>query len=280
MSKKKYICLLSLDREHSAVYLMDKKGDIVGQAVQLLGFSDENGYIEYDPLEIIYSVRSCFNQLFQKYKLNKNHVEAISIVSSSYAVLGWHKGSSMALSSAISTKCKRAFLCRPLLNSKGQGDIVFEKTGLHSQDSSRLSLMNWLSHHNGDIKEAQRSHHLALAPVESWVLWNLTGLKHYEIDDTNASQTMFYNIYEGCWDDFICRDFGIDSSLLPHVKPSDSVFGMTQGFLPIPDGIPVCGMLHRIHSRLLSSVDTQFRTAHVFLNSQKFNNSTFNELQM
>ena len=53
MSKKKYICLLSLDREHSAVYLMDKKGDIVGQAVQLVGFSDENGYIEYDPLEII-----------------------------------------------------------------------------------------------------------------------------------------------------------------------------------------------------------------------------------
>jgi glycerol kinase len=249
---------------------MDKKGDIVGEAVQTLSPTNENGYIDYDPLEIIYSVRSCFNKLFQKHKLTKNDVEAISIVSSSYAVLGWNKGSSMALSRAISTKCKRSLLCKSLLKTNGQGDIVFEKTGLHAQDSSRLSLMNWLSHHNADIKSAHKNRELALAPVESWVLWNLTGLKQYDIDDTNASQTMFYNIYDGCWDDFICRDFGIDSSVLPTVKPADTVFGTTNGFLPIPDGIPICGMLHRIHSRLLSSIDTQYRTAHVFLNSQKF----------
>ncbi|RAP39133.1 hypothetical protein DID80_00580 [Candidatus Marinamargulisbacteria bacterium SCGC AAA071-K20] len=270
MSKKKNICLLSLNREHSAVYLMDKKGDIVGEAVQTLSPTNENGYIEYDPLEIVYSVRSCFHQLFQKFKLTKDNVEAISIVSSSYAVMGWSKKSSMALSPAISTKCKRAYLCKTLLSSKGQRQIVYEKTGLHPQDSSRLSLMNWLSHHNTDIKEAQKNGDLALAPVESWVLWNLTGLKEIEIDDTNASQTMFYNIYDRCWDDYICRDFEIDSSVLPTVKPADSIFGSTNGFLPVPDGIPICGMLHRIHSRLLSSMDTQFRTAHVFLNSQKF----------
>lgn len=269
MSKKKYLCVLCLDRFESAVYLMDKNGDILDSASQIVTEKNENGYIEYDPLEIIYSVRSCFNKLFQANKLTQSCVSAISIVSSSYAVLAWDKSSSMALSTAISTRCKRAFLCKNQVASKFYAQDMHDKTGLYARDSERLSLFHWLNHHNNDVKLASKRQVLALATVESWVLWHLTGLNHFEIDDTNASQTMLFNIYDGVWDDYICRDFGVEKFDLPVVRSADCVFGTTSGFTPIPDGIPICGMLNRIHSRLLSSMDTHFRAAHLFLNEEK-----------
>lgn len=47
-------------------------------------------------------------------------------------------------------------------------------------------------------------------------------------DYTNASRTMLFNIHEKCWDKELLETFNIPESMLPEVKPSSYLYGMTE----------------------------------------------------
>jgi len=60
---------------------------------------------------------------------------------------------------------------------------------------------------------------LLFGTVDTWLLWNLTGGKDgaglHLTDVTNASRTMLMNLENLEWDPFLCRLYGIPSSILP-----------------------------------------------------------------
>jgi glycerol kinase len=55
---------------------------------------------------------------------------------------------------------------------------------------------------------------LLFGTVDTWLLWNLTGGLHLT-DVTNASRTMLMNLETLEWDPFLCKLFGVPSSILP-----------------------------------------------------------------
>ncbi len=73
--------------------------------------------------------------------------------------------------------------------------------------------------------------------IDSWLVHKLCG--EHVTDLSNASRTMLFNIHGRRWDPELCELFGVDPALLPTVKPSAGVFGVTTEF---GGEVPVAGI--------------------------------------
>jgi glycerol kinase len=98
---------------------------------------------------------------------------------------------------------------------------------------------------------------LALATVDTWVLWNLTGGVDggvFATDVTNASRTLLFDIVVRRWSVELCDLFGVPSSALAEVRPSCGRFGTVApsvlgGSSPLA-GVPVSAMVGDQHAAL------------------------------
>ena len=83
------------------------------------------------------------------------------------------------------------------------------------------------------------------APIDAWVLWNLTGGPDGGVlatEPSNASRTMLFDIRTLAWSDELLDRFGVPASALPEVRPSSGRFGVTAAGTGVPAGIPVSGI--------------------------------------
>ncbi len=76
--------------------------------------------------------------------------------------------------------------------------------------------------------------------IDTWLIWNLTKGKVHVTDYSNASRTMLYNINELKWDERILKELDIPASMLPEVKPSSAVYGVTDARI-FGAEIPIAG---------------------------------------
>ena len=78
--------------------------------------------------------------------------------------------------------------------------------------------------------------------IDTWLVWNLTRGKVHVTDYSNASRTMIYNIKELKWDKKLLKELDIPISMLPEVKPSSEVYGVTDPKTFGGAKIPIAGI--------------------------------------
>ena len=81
---------------------------------------------------------------------------------------------------------------------------------------------------------------LAFGTIDTWLVWNLTEGRLHVTDVSNASRTMLFNIHTLAWDEELLRIFDIPASMLPEVRSSSEIYGITSG--TFPSQIPVAGI--------------------------------------
>ena len=83
---------------------------------------------------------------------------------------------------------------------------------------------------------------LLFGTVDSWLIYNLTRGKVHATDYSNASRTLLYNIHELKWDEEILKLLDIPLCMLPQVKDSSGVFGVTDSGTFAGAEIPLAGV--------------------------------------
>ncbi|MEK7298309.1 MAG: FGGY-family carbohydrate kinase, partial [Candidatus Margulisiibacteriota bacterium] len=76
--------------------------------------------------------------------------------------------------------------------------------------------------------------------VDTWILWNLTGV--HATEPSNASRTMLLNLQSKQFDPELTSFFGIPMALLPQLKESQGIFGNCHTSI-LGREIPVTGIL-------------------------------------
>ena len=66
-----------------------------------------------------------------------------------------------------------------------------------------------------------------LEPLIHWLVWKLTNGEVHATDVSNASRTMLLNIHTAEWDDELLKIFSVPRSMLPEVKASSKIYGVT-----------------------------------------------------
>jgi glycerol kinase len=97
---------------------------------------------------------------------------------------------------------------------------------------------------------------LAFGTVDTWLLWNLTKGQVHVTDVSNASRTMLYNLNTLDWDDQLLKEFDIPRLMLPFVKSSSEVYGITQKVLTSVS-VPIAGIAGDQQSALFGQMCTE-----------------------
>jgi glycerol kinase len=117
--------------------------------------------------------------------------------------------------------------------------MITRRTGLPLDPYFSATKIAWLLQAIPGARARARAGELAFGTVDSWLLWNLTGV--HATDPSNASRTLLFDLEDGDWHDELLTAFAVPRELLPEVRPSSGHFGNTHAAL-LGAPVPVMGI--------------------------------------
>ncbi|NLY89987.1 MAG: glycerol kinase GlpK [Firmicutes bacterium] len=226
----------------SKVLLMDGSSRICGRAYrEITQYYPKAGWVEHDLTEIWNGIVALISQVLSG--VDPRRVKALALTNQRETVAVWDKASGGPLAPAVVWQCRRsADLCQDLIE-QGYNDLFRRKTGLKIDPYFSGTKVKWLLDNVSGLREKAVKGQVCIGTIDSWLLWNLTGGKVFATDYSNASRTLFYNIYELRWDQELLDILGIPAAALPEVNPSSYHYGKTVEVGGLPAGVPITGVI-------------------------------------
>ncbi len=242
---EKYILSLDQGTTSSRAVAFDKNGNIVAKAQKEFNQIYPNtGWVEHDPMEILYSQFNSVTQLFAQSDVKPEQIAAIGITNQRETTIVWDKNTGKPVYNAIVWQCRRTAKMCEELKERGIEDYVKEKTGLLIDAYFSATKIKWILDNVSGARESAEKGDLIFGTVDTWLIWKLTG-KHIT-DYSNASRTMLFDVDKLCWDEKLCKELEIPMSMLPEVRPSSEIYGyVLDGILGLEElaGVPVASSI-------------------------------------
>lgn len=242
---EKYILSLDQGTTSSRAVVFDKCGRIVAKSQKEFNqIYPDSGWVEHDPMEILYSQFNSVTQLFAQSSVKPSQIAAIGITNQRETTIVWDKNTGKPVYNAIVWQCRRTAKMCEELKEKGFEDYVKEKTGLLIDAYFSGTKIKWILDNVQGAREAAEKGELIFGTVDTWLIWKLTG-KHVT-DYSNASRTMLFDVDKLCWDEKMCSELQIPMSMLPEVRPSSEIYGyVSEGILGLEElaGVPVASAI-------------------------------------
>src|SRR4029078_13239434 len=197
------------------------------------------GWVEHDPAEIWSTQAGVAAEALTKANVRAADIAAIGITNQRETTIVWDRATGLPIHNAIVWQDRRTAGICDRLRAKKLDRVIRRKTGLVLDAYFSATKVQWMLENVKGAKARAKAGKLAFGTVDSWLVWNLTGGKVHVTDASNASRTMLYDISKGDWDDELLNLFGVPRSMLPEVRSSSEVYGVTN-LLGTP--IPIAGI--------------------------------------
>ncbi len=244
---ERYILSLDQGTTSSRAVAFDKYGRIAAKAQKEFNQIYPNtGWVEHDPMEILYSQFNSITQLFSQSDVQPSQIAALGITNQRETTIVWDKHTGKPVYNAIVWQCRRTAKMCEELKEKGIEDYVKEKTGLLIDAYFSGTKIKWILDNVEGARELAEKGDLLFGTVDTWLIWNLTGGKCHVTDYSNASRTMLFDVDKLCWDERLCNELEIPMSMLPQVRESSEIYGyVAEGILGLEElaGVPVASSI-------------------------------------
>ena len=250
---KKFILSLDQGTTSSRAIVFDSNGLPVATAQkEFTQFFPQPGWVEHDPEEIWSTQAGVALEAITKAGLESVNIAAIGITNQRETTIVWNRKTGKPVYNAIVWQDRRtAGFCDKLKN-EGASRKILEKTGLIIDAYFSATKVKWILDNVSGARKLAEDGLLAFGTVDSWLVWNLTKGKLHITDVSNASRTMLFNIHSLKWDEELLRMFDVPASMLPEVRSSSEIYGMTSG--QFSSAIPISGIAGDQHSALFGQM--------------------------
>ena len=239
---KKYLMALDQGTTSSRCIIFNKKGEIVSLAQkEFTQYFPQSGWVEHDANEIWASQAGVMTEAMAKCSIEAEEIAAIGITNQRETTIVWDKETGEPIYHAIVWQCRRTADYVEQLKEEGFDKVIKEKTGLIVDPYFSATKIKWILDHVEGAREKADQGQLLFGTVDTWLIYKMTKGRVFATDVTNASRTMLYNIHTLCWDEELLAKFGIPASMLPEVKQSSEVYGMTRKSL-LGEPVPIAGV--------------------------------------
>lgn len=239
--KNSYILSLDQGTTSSRAILFDRSGKPVAMArKEFTQIFPKPGWVEHDPEEIWSTQAGVAVEVLTRAGADSTDVAAIGITNQRETTIIWNRNNSKPVYNAIVWQDRRTAEYCDRLREEGLADTITAKTGLIVDAYFSATKIRWILDNVEGVADMAERGELAFGTVDSWLLWNLTGGRLHVTDVSNASRTMLFNIHTLEWDTELLGLFGIPLSLLPEVRSSSEIYGLTTG--TFTSQIPVAGI--------------------------------------
>lgn len=253
----KYILALDQGTTSSRAILFDHAGSIVTVAQkEFKQWYPQPGWVEHDPEEIWSSQFSVLAEVMARKSITTAQVAAIGITNQRETTIVWDRETGQPVHNAIVWQDRRTAEFCDHLKASGHAPLIQQRTGLIIDAYFSATKLKWILDTVPGAREKANRGKLAFGTVDSWLIWKLTGGKLHVTDVTNASRTMLLNIHTCEWDEELLRLFDIPAGILPEVKPSSKIYGVTETVVKHAN-IPIAGIAGDQQAALFGQMCTQ-----------------------
>ena len=239
MSNEQNILAIDQSTSGTKVLLVNSNGQITHKcSASHKQHYPQTGWVEHDPVEIYENVKTLLTEVVHTTSVSEDKLAVLAITNQRETVVVWDKETGIPVYNAIVWQCRRTSDMCEELKEQGYETLIQSKTGLKADPYFSASKVKWILDHVDGVKDRARKGKLLLGTIDSWLIWKLTGGKVHATDFTNASRTLLFNIHTLQWDEELLHLFDIPREMLPEVKDSDKLFGVTEDpslpFKPLP----------------------------------------------
>ncbi len=224
----KYIMALDAGTTSNRCILFNEKGEMCSVAQkEFTQYFPKPGWVEHDAREIWSTQLGVAVEAMSKIGASASDLAAIGITNQRETTVVWDKVTGEPVCPAIVWQCRRTSVYCDELRAKGLTEVYREKTGLEIDAYFSGTKLKWILDHVEGARERAEKGGLLFGTVETWLIWKLTKGAVHVTDYSNASRTMLFNIHTLTWDEETLRELSIPACMLPEVKPSGCLYGMT-----------------------------------------------------
>lgn len=241
--EKKYIMALDQGTTSSRAIIFDNKGEVVKVAQnEFTQYYPNTGWVEHDPMEIWGTQSGVAREVLETAGIRPGEIAAMGITNQRETTIVWDKNTGRPIYNAIVWQCRRTAAICDELKKRGLEDYVRENTGLIIDAYFSGTKIKWILDNVEGAREKAERGELLFGNIDTWLIWNLTRGKVHVTDYSNASRTMIYNIKELKWDEKLLKELDIPASMLPEVRQSSEVYGVTDPHTFGGAEIPIAGI--------------------------------------
>ncbi len=182
----------------------------------------QKGFSQYDAPALLNTQLEVLHTLLDE--IGPAHVAGIGVCSQRSTVVLWNAQTGQAVAPVLTWEDGRAAQesARVTL-SQAQ---IHAWTGLFNVPHFSAPKIAWCLHNFPAAAQAAQQGTLRVAPVASYLIWQLTQGAVFATDPTLAQRTLLYNIQTGQWDETLCQAFGVPVMCLPEIKSSAANYGV------------------------------------------------------
>lgn len=239
----KYILALDQGTTSSRAILFDQQGAVCGIAQQeFTQRYPQPGWVEHDPMEIWATQMGVAREVLERNRIAPQAIAAIGITNQRETVVVWDKNSGKPVYPAIVWQDRRTAADCDALAGRGLQKDIKRTTGLVIDAYFSATKIRWILNHVDGARQRAARGELLCGTIDTWLVWNLTHGAAHVTDVSNASRTMLFDIHRLAWDDGLLEEFTIPRQMLPQVRSSSEIYGLTHGDLFGGVGIPIAGI--------------------------------------
>lgn len=225
--------------------IFDSEGEVVSSAqMEHRQIFPRPGWVEHDPVEIWERTIEVIDAALAEASLAASDLAGVGITNQRETTVVWDRSTGVPVANAVVWQDTRtADLCETLAGSEGI-DRYRPRTGLPLATYFAGPKVRWLLDEH-DLGDRARRGDLAFGTIDSWLVWNLTGL--HVTDVTNASRTLLMDLVTTGWDSDLCIDIGVPTHMLPDIVSSVGEIAACRGPL---EGVPLVTIMGDQHAAL------------------------------
>ena len=220
----KYVMAIDQGTTSSRAIIFDHRGTIVstGQLEHEQIFP-RAGWVEHDPMEIWRNVRKVVADAEASAEINARDLAAVGITNQRETTVVWDRTTGEPVYNAIVWQDTRTQKIAEELGGEAGPDRYKDRVGLPLASYFSGPKVKWILDNVDGARERAERGDLLMGNTDAWLVWNMTGGVDggvHVTDVTNASRTMLMNLETLDWNEEICADMGIPTSLRnPRVRP-------------------------------------------------------------
>jgi len=226
---RRYVLALDQGTTSSRAIVFDQDGRLLAVAQrEFRQVYPRPGWVEHDPEEIWASQLAVAQEALAKAGVGAGELAALGLTNQRETTLIWDRRTGQPLANAIVWQCRRSTPICERLQAAGAGPLIQERTGLVLDAYFSGTKLTWLFENIPGLVDKARRGEVAFGTVDTWLIWKLTGGRVHATDPSNASRTMLFNLHTLDWDEELLELLGVPREVLPEVRPSSGVFGVTE----------------------------------------------------
>jgi glycerol kinase len=252
-----YILALDQGTTSSRSMVFDKQGNVISVAQkEFKQIFPQPGWVEHDAEEIWSTQFGTMAEAVAKARITMKQIAGIGITNQRETTVVWERNTGRPVCNAIVWQDRRTAAFCDELKAANLSELIKEKTGLVIDAYFSASKLKWILDNVAGARQKAENGELAFGTIDSWLIWKLSGGKIHVTDVSNASRTMLLNIHTAEWDDELLKIFTVPASLLPGVKPSSKIYGVTGNITP-DSHLPIAGIAGDQQAALFGQMCTQ-----------------------